>query len=174
MRDARRRPLGSQPTPVDPACQAAGDPRRRSRQTPGSGRARASTAPHIDPPLAAGAPARCRASLCRPWPAGQRGGAHCGVGAPPRPTARRARAFNNGLAAARGTSPAPQRPWRALMPALIAEAASTCQRPPIVPRCHLLSRPRAGYDRGAASGRTPERDQTGRDHLQGLALELPA
>jgi putative transposase len=60
------------------------------------------------------------------------------------------------------------------MRALIAEAMSSCQGSFIVHLCRLLSLSRAAYYRGDTSGGGREQDLVIRDHIQAIALEMPA
>jgi hypothetical protein len=47
--------------------------------------------------------------------------------------------MKQGFAAARGTSPAAKQPWRALMHALIAEAAAASDQLSMAQMCRVLS-----------------------------------
>jgi putative transposase len=60
------------------------------------------------------------------------------------------------------------------MRALIAEAVSSGQRPSIVHLCRLLSLSRAAYYRGDTRGGARAQDLVVRDHIQAIALEMPA
>ena len=60
------------------------------------------------------------------------------------------------------------------MRALIVEAVSACQGPSIVHLCRLLALSRAAYYRGDTSDGTRAQDLVIRDHIQAIALEMPA
>lgn len=60
------------------------------------------------------------------------------------------------------------------MQALIAEAASACQGQSLTPLCRLLSLPRAAYSRGGTSVGARAQALAIRDHIQDIALEMPA